>query len=224
MKRHKEDHIKMKKLKNFKKNSCFPVLLFFFTSLPILAEGQEVPKEVKALAGTYSGSWTMYGIDANCNIVEKMKWTDTMEATNPVIKDGRAYVVTIDKMKFADGIPPQEIKGTEGYFINSDGNLGDYYFENFGQVTKMVKLGEKTWVYSMPVYPDRLSFLGFSNVISGRQIVVKEITDEDGTEIHRICIVTTVNWKDKDGKINWKQFISMLGYHKRMKNGDERKQ
>jgi hypothetical protein len=60
-------------------------------------------------------------------------------------------------------------------------------------------------------------------VISGRQVTVKEITDEDGTEIHRICTVTTVNWKDKDGKSNWQQFISMLGYHKRMKNSAEGK-
>jgi len=206
----------MKNMRFINKLFCVLVILILVPVMPIFSESQEVPKEVNALLGTYTGSWIMYGIDSKGEIVERMKWTDTIEAKNPEIKDGRAFVTTVDKMKFEGGIPPQEIKGKEGYFLNEDGSLGDYYFESFGQVYKMVKLDKDTWVYSMPAIPGRLSFLGFKNVISGRHVVVKEVTKEDGTEYHRISRVTTVNWKDQDGKSRWKQFISLRGYHKRM--------
>lgn len=213
----------MKKSKFLNKFFCILVILVLVSTTPIFTENQEVPKEVKALTGTYSGSWIMYGIASDGKIVEKMKWTDTIEAKNPAIKDGRAFVTTVDKMKFEGGIPPQEIKGTEGYFLDEDGTLGDYYFESFGQVFKMIKLGKQTWVYSMTANPGRLSFLGFNNVILGRHVVVKEVTEEDGTEFHRISRVTTVNWKSQDGKSKWKQFVSLRGYHKRMITSDLKK-
>lgn len=205
----------MKNIRFGNKLFCVLVILSLVPTIPIFSENQELPKEVKDLLGTYTGSWIMYGIDSKGEIVEKMKWTDTIEAKNPEIKDGRAFVTTVDKMKFEGGIPPQEINGTEGYFLNEDGSLGDYYFESFGQVYKMVKLDKETWVYSVPAIPGRLSFLGFKDVISGRHVVVKEVSKEEGTEFHRISRVTTVNWKDQDGKSRWKQFISLRGYHKR---------
>ena len=205
----------MRKMRFISKLLCVLVVLILASTISIFSESQEIPTEVEDLLGTYLGSWIMYGIDSKGEIVEKMKWTDTIEAKNPEIKDGRAFVTTVDKMKFEGGIPPQEINGTEGYFLNEDGSLGDYYFESFGQVYKMVKLDKETWVYSMPAIPGRLSFLGFNNVISGRHVVVKEVTNEDGTEFHRISRVTTVNWKDQGGKSRWKQFISLQGYHKR---------
>ena len=184
---------------------------------PGFAGQQAVPEEVKDLVGSYTGSWTMYGIDSNGDVVAKMKWTDIMEAKNPAVKNGRAYVETLGKMKFKGGIPEQEIKGTEGYFLKEDGSLGDYYFESFGQVTKMFRIGERTWVYSIPANPGRLGFLGFANVVSGRHVVVKEIYEEAGVEIHRISRVTTVNWKDKEEKSRWKQFVSLRGHHRRQK-------
>ena len=207
----------MKKLKNLKKLCGVPVLLLILTLSPVFSEGQKVPEEVKALVGTYSGSWIIYGIDANGNIVEKMKWTDTMEAKNPTVKEGRAFVETVDKMKFPGSNNFTEMKGIEGYFLNKDGSLGDYFYETFGQVYKMIKLGKKTWAYTIPAFPNRLSFLGFNNVISGRHVMVKEVVEEDGMETHRVSRITTVNWKDNNGKIKWKQFISLQGHHKRTK-------
>jgi hypothetical protein len=194
---------------------CIPVMFNLVLATPVFGESQKVPDAVKALVGTYTGSWVMYGINPEGGVVEKMKWTDVIEAKKPEIKDGRAFVSTVDRMQFEGGIPPQQMTGTEGYFLNKDGSLGDYYFENYGQVFKMIRLGEKTWVYAMPANPGRLAFLGFQNVISGRHVMVKEVTEEDGIEFHRISRVTTVNWKDQTGQSRWMQYISLKGFHKR---------
>ncbi len=177
----------------------------------------EVPKEVKAMAGSYTGSWTMYGIDETGNIIKKFSWNDTMEAVNPIIKDGRAYVSVENKQKFSENSPPQIFKGTEGYFLNKDGSLGDYYYEMFGQVFKMLPLDKNTWTYTMPANPGELSMLGFSNVSYGNHVFIKVVTKEKDTEIHRVTRVSTIGWKDKKGAVQWKQFISLQGYHKRVK-------
>ena len=42
---------------------------------------KEVPEEVRALEGTYTGAWTMYGINDKGEVVKKMSWTDTVKAT-----------------------------------------------------------------------------------------------------------------------------------------------
>src|SRR5260370_39655981 len=63
----------------------------------------DVPKEVRALEGTYTGSWTMYGIDENGEVVKRMAWTDTMKAVGPEVKGDRALVNTTDEMTFEGG-------------------------------------------------------------------------------------------------------------------------
>lgn len=191
------------------------LIFIFFPAVVVCSLRQEVPEQVKDLAGEYTGSWIMYGPNLEGKIVPKMKWTDTMTAADPQVKEGRAFVVTVDKMQFEGGIPAQEVRGIEGYYLKKDGSLGDYFFENFGQVYRMKNLGNGTWVYRMPAIPGRLAFLGFKNVISGRHVMVKEVTEENGTEVHRISRVTTVNWKDQEGRSQWKQYISLQGFHKR---------
>src|SRR4051812_34286862 len=49
----------------------------------------DIPKEVRALAGTYTGAWTMYGIDEKGEVVKRMAWTDTMKAGSPEVKGER---------------------------------------------------------------------------------------------------------------------------------------
>ena len=46
-------------------------------------------------------------------------------------------------------------------------------------------------------------------------MLVKVVTKEQGVETHRISRVTTVSWKDKEGKEQTLQFVSLQGYHKR---------
>ena len=176
---------------------------------------QEVPKEVKALAGTYTGSWSMFGLDQKGTIVAKMSWTDVLEAQNPVVKDGQAYVTTIDNMVFEGNIPPQKVMGKEGYFLNEDGSLGDYFIEMAGQKLKMIKIDQDVWTYTSSVNPYEYSIMGFTDVLFAKHVLVKVITLEDEVETHRISRVTTVHWTGKDHKEQWIQFISLQGIHRR---------
>jgi hypothetical protein len=176
----------------------------------------DVPKEVRALAGTYTGSWTMYGIDDKGEVVKRMSWTDTMKAGSPEVKGGRAQVTTTDEMTF-DGAkgPPFKVEGKEGYYLTKDGGLGEYFIETVGQVHKMVKLKDNVWSYASTAAEPELTRLGFPKGASGEHVVVKVVTKEQGVETHRVSRVTTVTWKDKDGKEQTLQFVSLRGYHKR---------
>ena len=176
---------------------------------------KQVPKDVEAISGTFKGSWTMFGIDGQGQVVKRGSWTDTMKADSPAIKDDRAYVTTVDEMLFEGRPAPMRIEGKEGYLLNRDGTLGDYFIETFGQVIKMQQVAKDTWVYSVPANPRELAPLGFTNVASGRHVVVKVVTREDGVETHRISRVTTVNWKDQESKDRWIQYVSLQGFHKR---------
>lgn len=176
----------------------------------------QVPKEVAAITGTYTGSWAMFGIDRAGQVTKRAAWTDVLKAENPVVKGNQAYVITTDEMTFEGAaIPPRKVQGKEGYFINKDGSLGDYYFETFGRVYRMQRLEKDTWAYNVPADPRELAQLGFSNVSYGQHTLIKVVTNEQGTETHRISRLTTVNWKDADGKDRWIQFISLQGVHKR---------
>jgi len=174
-----------------------------------------IPKEVAALQGTYTGSWTSFGIDAQGQVVRRMAWTDSMKAQLPVREGGRAYVATVDEMRIEGRPTPMKVEGKEGYFLNPDGKLGDYFIETFGQVYRMHRLSDEVWSYTVAAQPQELVQLGFPKGASGRHVVVKVINQEAGAETHRITRVTTVNWKDGDGKERWIQYVSLQGFHRR---------
>src|SRR5437016_6190188 len=94
-------------------------------------EGEkQAPQEVRQLAGTYTGSWTLFGIDDKGQIVQRMVWTDTLKAQGPEVQGDRAYISTTDEMVFEGSkIPPMTVRGREGYFLGKDGRLGDYFIE-----------------------------------------------------------------------------------------------
>ena len=194
------------------------ILLIILLVCVSILTGQEVPEEVKALAGTYTGSWSMFGLDQEGTIVKKMSWTDVLEAQNPVVKDGRAYVTTIDNMVFEGNIPPQKVTGKEGYVLNEDGSLGDYFMEMAGQTLKMIKIDQDVWIYTSPVNPYEYSIMGLTNVLFAKHVLVKVITREDEVETHRISRVTTVHWTGKENKEQWIQFISLQGIHRRQQS------
>jgi hypothetical protein len=179
-------------------------------------QARQAPAEVKAIAGTYTGAWTIFGVDEAGQTVKRAAWTDVIKGENPVVRNERAFVTITDEMTFEGGrIPPRKTQGAEGYFINRDGSLGDYFFETAGQVYRFQKLSKDTWAYVVPADPRELAQLGFSNVVSGQHALIKVITSEQGVETHRISRITTVNWKDAEGKERWTQFVSMQGFHKR---------
>lgn len=180
---------------------------------------QQVPAEVRALEGTYTGSWTMFGYDETNKVSKKMSWKDKLKVTDAVIKDGRAQVTTTCEMTFdgADNaIPPVVIKGTEGYFHNADGALGDYFIE-IGAVQRMAKLADNIWSNAAPAEKQELMRLGFPSGAKGQHVLIKVITTERGAETHRVSRVTTVNWKDDQGQERAIQFVSLRGHHRKQK-------
>ena len=167
------------------------------------------------MVGTYTGSWSMFGMDQNGNIVKKMSWTDVLEAKNPEVKDGQAYVTTIDNMLFEGSIPPQKVTGSEGYYLNEDGSLGDYFIQMAGQTLKMIEIEQDVWAYTSAVNPYEYSILGLTNVLYAKHVLIKVVTREDEVETHRISRVTTVRLTGKDNTDQWIQFISLQGNHRR---------
>ena len=175
-----------------------------------------VPKEVRALEGTYTGSWAMYGIDDKGAVVKRMAWTDTMKASSPEIKGDRAQVTTADEMTFEGGkIPPFTVKGNEGYLLKKDGGLGDYFIETSGQINRMVKVEQNVWSYAARASAQELARLGFPKGASAQHVLIKVVGKEQGVETHRVSRLTTVSWTDKEGKERVLQFVSLQGFHQR---------
>lgn len=192
---------------------CCSVLLFAQNN------STQIPKVVKDLAGTYTGSWTSYGLDANGEVIKQAAWTDTLKAENPLVEKSRAFVTTSDEMIFEGGrIPPMKVSGKEGYLLKSDGSLGEYFIETYGQTYKMQTLGENVFAYSVPAAPQELARLGAANVQSAQHTLIKVLTFEQGVETHNISRLTTVRWKDASGKERTTQFISLQGRHQRQHN------
>ncbi|MBY0230874.1 MAG: hypothetical protein K2W96_16435 [Gemmataceae bacterium] len=201
--------------------TAWTILPFLLAPLPA-SGADEVPKEVRALAGSYAGSWTMFGIDGKGEVVKKMAWTDTVKAERPEVKDGRAQVAVSGEMAFEGGKPPPfRFKGKEGYLLKKGGGLGDYFTEMAGETRVMAKLGEGTWAGASEASEADLMRLGFPKGATGTHVMVKAVGEEKGVETHRITRLTTARWKDKDGKERVLQFTSMKGHHTRQPR-DER--
>lgn len=175
-----------------------------------------VPREVRALEGTYTGSWTMYGINDEGKVVKRVGWTDILKTDGTTVESNRAYVTWTDEQTFegAKG-PPRKSQGKEGYFLTKEGTLGDYFIEMFGQATPMVRLSDNVWSYATPAPAQELAMLGFPTGASGQHVQVKVVTRERGVETHRISRLSTVTWSDKEGKEHVLQFVSLQGHHQR---------
>ena len=175
-----------------------------------------VPEEVRMLEGTYTGEWTMFGINESGEIVRNMAWTDTVEAGESQVENNRAFVTTTNVMTFEGGqIPPFRMQGREGYALNQDGSLGHYFIEVGGQTHRMVQIGDNVWSYTARAGARELTRLGFPVNAAGQHVLVKVVTEEQGAEMHRISRLTTVKWKDEDGKEQVMSFVSLKGHHVR---------
>jgi hypothetical protein len=212
-------------MRNFSKNIiqlCLTAIFLIGLSVSSTAQkdnSPKIPNEVKELAGSYTGSWTSYGLDANGQAVKQAAWTDTMKAENPVLEKNLAYVTTLDEMTFEGGkIPPVKIAGKEGYILNADGSLGEYFIETYGQTYKMQKLGNNVLAYTAAATPQELARLGVPNAQWAQHVLVKVITFEQGIEKHNISRLTTVRWKDAGGAERTTQFISLQGTHHRQRS------
>jgi hypothetical protein len=203
-------------------NTVFSLTLLtvcFSASLYAQNKSGQIPKEVSDIVGTYTGSWTSYGLDANGQVVKQAAWIDTLKAENPILEKNRAVVITATEMTFEGGrIPPMKVPGKEGYIINSDGSLGEYFIETFGQTYKMQKLGDNVLAYTVPVSQQELTRIGAVSAVSGHHVLVKVVTFEQGIETHNISRLTTVRWKDATGRERTTQFVSLQGHHKKQRS------
>lgn len=175
-----------------------------------------VPKEVRDLTGRYAGHWATFTLDAQGHVVPQIAWSDSIRGENPTVSGERAYVTTTDALVFEGGrIPPATVTGTEGYALNADGTLGDYFVATMGQEYRMQRLGPATWAYVSAAQPAEFRALGPEKVLSAQHVLVKVITFEAGLETHNISRITTVRWKGADGE-HTTQFVSLQGQHKRI--------
>jgi hypothetical protein len=183
---------------------------------PKAATPRDVPGQVRALEGTYTGSWTMYGIDDEGKVVKKMAWTDILKTEGATVESDRAYVTWIDEQTYegAQG-PPRKVQGKEGYFLNREGALGDYFMEMFGRVTRMARLAENVWSCATPAQSREMAMLGFPQGATGQHVQVKVVTTERGVETHHISRLSIVTWTDKGGQEHVLQYISLQGHHQR---------
>lgn len=198
---------------------------FYFTFLLITlvlcfaqsSFAQKIPVEVQAIVGSFTGSWTAYTVNDKGEVVKQMAWTDTIKAEKPTATADRAFVETTDEMTFEGGrIPPQKIVGKEGYLLNKDGSLGDYFIEMFGQTIPMKKLSSGVWAYSVEGNAREFPALG-DRFVSATHVLVKTTMMDQGVEVHNISRVTTLKWKDAEGKERLTQFVSLQGQHRKVK-------
>jgi hypothetical protein len=178
---------------------------------------QKIPAEVQNIVGKFTGTWTAFTVNASGEVVKSSGWTDTIIAEKPNVLKDRAFVETVDEMIFEGGrIPPQKVPGKEGYFINKDGSLGDYYIEFFGQTVPTKKLGSNVWVYTLPANPREFAALG-DKFVSANHVLVKSTVVEAGQEVHNITRITDLKWRDAEGKERFTQFVSLKGQHRKVK-------
>ncbi len=93
--------------------------------------------------------------------------------------------------------------------------MGTYFIEIEGKTYRMVKVGENVWSYATPASAHELGRLGFTGDASGQHVLIRVATNEQGAETHRVSRLTTVTWKNNEGKEQVLQFVSLQGYHKR---------
>lgn len=209
----------MKNINNFLSYTFLLAVFSVGFSMNLFAQNtaQKIPAEVQAIVGNFTGSWTSYTINDKGEVVKQAAWTDIIKAEKPTVLADRAFVETIDEMTFEGGrIPPQKIPGKEGYLLNKDGSLGDYFIEIFGQTIPMKKLSNDVWAYSIPANPREFLSLG-DKFVSGTHVLVKTIVMDQGIETHNISRITTLKWKDNEGKEHLTQFVSLQGQHRKSK-------
>jgi hypothetical protein len=112
----------------------------------------------------------------------------------PTVADGKAFVTTVDEITFDNPrIPPNLVKGREGWFLAPDGKtLQDYFIETDGQVQRWSEIGQNVWVNTAPVQPRELAQLGISGALSAQHTMIKVVTEEDGVETHHITRISRI--------------------------------
>jgi hypothetical protein len=80
----------------------------------------------------------------------------------------------------------------------------------------MKKLSNNVWAYTAAANAREFQPLG-ERFVSATHVLVKTVSTEQGVEIHNISRITTLKWKDAEGKERVTQFLSLQGQHRKAK-------
>jgi hypothetical protein len=180
------------------------------------AQASATFEAAKKIAGKYTGTWTMYGIE-NGKVARKAAWTDVLTAGNPTEEKDRAFVQVSDVMTFTDGTT-RTSNFIEGYISNADGSVGDRFYDLGGTTTHFKQLTQNDWSYQATPADGELWFLGFDpkTVVSASHVAIKTTTFDGSLDTDHVTRMTTIQWKDATGALKSTQFVSLQGEHRRM--------
>src|SRR5262249_6337152 len=145
-------------------------------------------------------------------------WEDTVEAKEPRQEKGRAFVSVANVLTFSGG-KSFTVNFVEGYLVNRDGTAGSRYFDLQGHTVVETSLGKDSWSFETPVSTQDLQMMGFNpkEVLFSKHVTVKTVTREGPFDTEWVSRVTTIQWKKATGQSPVKQFVSLQGYHRRVK-------
>ncbi|MBK8253244.1 MAG: hypothetical protein IPK82_11335 [Polyangiaceae bacterium] len=186
------------------------------------AGGQTEPDPLaylNAKAGTYEGSWSLSGLDADGQTALVYQWTDIALANQPTVESTRAYLHVEDTLTFTFGfMGTQKQNWLEGVLLHPDGTFGNQFVEQDGVVTLLVEVEPNHFEYqtSLSMYDLALvEGLTKDNLIEGHHTITKVITYPNGVETHTITRETHVEYADSTNATVIQNFESLTGEHKK---------
>jgi hypothetical protein len=177
-----------------------------------------------SLVGTYTGASTTYFVDADGTVKRQCAFSEQIEARDPVLRDGKAFVSVTDIQTYDSdkcGDTTKRIHWTEGFYVNADGSAGAHYFlveipnvPASETIERSIGGGGITFDSDATYTVDQLGFAG-KNVTYAKQTYVKNVVTNGLVETDVITQFSTVSWKAASGAIETMQFISLNGYQTR---------
>ena len=181
------------------------------------ADASSALEQAKTLVGNYTGHWETYTPEETGEVLAS-SWNDTVEAANPTLENGRAFVTVKSSMNFTYPKQyPYTMIFSEGFLVNSDGSAGKHFYDYGAGPVIVEQVSTDTWSIRSPVNLPDYQSVGITkdNVIFASNHVTKTVTSDGGMEIQRVTQSTTLVWKDSNGEIQSRQFVSLSGIHKR---------
>lgn len=193
------------------------ILLFVLLFLTINLGAQDVKQEMEKLNGVFAGEWTSYKKGITGEIVVANSWKDTLITEEPIKDETTVHVKVKCSYTFDNpNIPDYYLEFREGFYYEGE-EIKDRFFSSGGSIIKFVQIDENTFMYNQPVHKNEFSQMRFLSGLDGTHSIIKVISDEEGQEFHRITRITTLRYLDENDKIRSTQFVSLKGYHKRLK-------
>ncbi|MEZ4454434.1 MAG: hypothetical protein R3B09_33590 [Nannocystaceae bacterium] len=183
--------------------------------------GLDGPAEALALveseAGTYEGSWELYGLDGADQPLVFVTWTDVAVATDPVLLADRAQLSVVDTMDYGGGQTGVQA-WVEGVLLGADQGVGPRFIEVEGALTEFVELEPDHYTYETAITPAELGLFANvtdANLLEGHHTTDKQVSRPDGVETHTITRTTTLTYDAGEGPKQL-EFVSLRGSHRKV--------